>query len=71
MYIIKPILFRGLQKKKVRYRDPAIGSHTCMKVAFVAFAAAPCLKQVGRDLKGLLEDGFRATAVRNVGVAQH
>ena len=42
-----------------------------MKVAFVAISAAPCLKQVGRDLKGLLEDGFRATAVRNVGVAQH
>ena len=37
----------------------------------MAISAAPCLKQVGRDLKGLLEDGFRATTVRNVGVAQH
>jgi hypothetical protein len=42
-----------------------------MKVAFVAISAAPCLKQVGRDLKELLENGFRATTVRNVGVAQH
>ena len=26
---------------------------------------------VGARYKGLLEDGFRATTVRNVGVAQH
>jgi hypothetical protein len=63
------ILFRGLQKKKRDHIDSAIGSH--MKVAFVAISAAPCLKQVGRDLKELLENGFRATTVRNVGVAQH
>ena len=48
------ILFRGLQKKKRDHIDSAIGSH--MKVAFVAISAAPCLKQVGRDLKELLED---------------
>ena len=70
MYILNQmILFRGLQKQKWDHIDPAIGSH--MKVAFVAISAAPYLKQVGRDLKELLEDGFRATTVRNVGVAQH
>jgi hypothetical protein len=70
MYILKPNdTFSRSAKKKRDHIDSAIGSH--MKVAFVAISAAPCLKQVGRDLKELLENGFRATTVRNVGVAQH
>ena len=57
MYIIKPNdTFSRSAKKKRDHIDPAIGSH--MKVAFVAISAAPCLKQVGRTLRGSWKMAF-------------